>query len=299
MLSPVVSVVGVRDLGHSLEGPFHLRPALPSPAASGARRVAIGGLLAGYLIALVAGEAAVVFVNPVLVFAIHGSIVAAILLAIAFGVTRSVADHVDPLAGALLVPPLIRLISLTLPLAQLEPIWRYAVAGVPMLAAALLVARAAGLSRVNIGLQWRASLWQLVVIVGSVGLGTVEFAILRPAPLGPLPWFVAGVAPALILGLSTGLPEELIFRGLVQTALRPILGWFTVVYAAAVFAALHVGYRSLTDLAFVFAVGLIYGVAFERSRSIVGVAIGHGVANVVLFFVAPNLALVLPNLNLP
>jgi hypothetical protein len=56
---------------------------------------------------------------------------------------------------------------------------------------------------------------------------------------------------------------------------------------------LHIGYESATDLAFVFAVGLIYGWIFERSRSIVGVSIGHGLANVVLFFIAPNLVPVL------
>ena len=38
-----------------------------------------------------------------------------------------------------------------------------------------------------------------------------------------------------------------------------------------------------------FGVGLLYGWVFERSRSIIGISIGHGQANVVLFFIAPNL----------
>jgi membrane protease YdiL (CAAX protease family) len=205
----------------------------------------------------------------------------------------------NALAGALLVPPLVRLISLTLPLAQIEPVWRYAAAGVPMGFAAILIARASGLSLADLGLRWRGSLWQISVVLISVGLGFVEFTILRPAPLGSLPWTLAGAGPALLLGLSTSLPEELIFRGLLQTALRPVLARWTVLYAAAVFAVLHIGYRSATDLVFVFCVGLIFGVVFERTRSIIGTTIGHGVANVVLFFVAPNLALLLPTLNFP
>jgi membrane protease YdiL (CAAX protease family) len=207
--------------------------------------------------------------------------------------------QMNALAGALLVPPLVRLISLTLPLAQIEPVWRYAAAGVPMGFAAILVARASGLSLADLGLRWRGSLWQISVVLISVGLGFVEFTILRPAPLGSLPWTLAGAGPALLLGLSTSLPEELIFRGLLQTALRPVLARWTVLYAAAVFAVLHIGYRSATDLVFVFCVGLIFGFVFERTRSIIGTTIGHGVANVVLFFVAPNLALLLPTLNFP
>jgi membrane protease YdiL (CAAX protease family) len=107
--------------------------------------------------------------------------------------------------------------------------------------------------------------------------------------MGGFPWTAAGLVPALAVGISTGFPEELIFRGVMQTATRPLLGRWNWVYVSAVFAVLHIGYKSVLDLAFVFGVGLLYGWIFERSRSIVGVAVGHGLANVILFFVAPNL----------
>ncbi len=107
--------------------------------------------------------------------------------------------------------------------------------------------------------------------------------------MGPFPWVAAGVIPAVVVGIATGAPEELIFRGVLQTATRPILGRLNWIYVSLVFAVLHIGYQSALDLAFVFGVGLLYGWVFERSRSIVGVSIGHGLANVILFFVAPNL----------
>ena len=125
-----------------------------------------------------------------------------------------------------------------------------------------------------------------------MGLGFVEYAILQPAPLGPLPWVAGGVLPAVVVGIATGFPEELIFRGVLQTATRPILGRLNWVYASLVFAAFHIGYQSAIDLAFVFGVGLLYGWVFERSRSILGISIAHGQANVVLFFIAPNLPIV-------
>ena len=99
----------------------------------------------------------------------------------------------------------------------------------------------------------------------------VEYAILKPAPMGPLPWVAGGVLPAVVVGLATGFPEELIFRGVLQTATRPILGRLNWIYASLVFAALHIGYQSALDLAFVFGVGLLYGWVFERSRCIVGI----------------------------
>ena len=160
---------------------------------------------------------------------------------------------------------------------------------VPMTVGALLVARASHFSMRDIGLVWRMLWLQVLVIVVSMGLGFVEYAILRPAPLGPLPWLVGGVLPAVAVGLATGFPEELIFRGVLQTATRPIVGRLNWIYVSLVFAALHIGYQSGLDLAFVFGVGLIYGWVVERSRSIIGVAIGHGQANVILFFIAPNL----------
>jgi len=231
-------------------------------------------------------------VNPVLVFPLHGGLVGATAVYIAILERRTAPDlRSGALTGlllALILAPLIRIISLTLPLSQIEAPYRYLFAGAPMILGALLVARYAGLRRHQMGLVWRAWPWQVLAILGSVGLGFAEFAILRPQALGVFPWLPAGLLPALSLALFTGFPEELIFRGIMQTASRPVLGapW-NWVYVSAVFAVLHIGYTSLTDFVFVFTVGLIYGWIFEHTRSIVGVSIGHGIANAVLFFVAP------------
>jgi uncharacterized protein len=249
--------------------------------------------LAAYLALLTIGELAVTFVNPLLVFPLHGGIVGLAAVHVAWLEGRSEREAgrhpLTPFLLAFIVVALIRIISYTLPLTAIEPAYRYLFAGVPMALGALLVARAAGYSMRDVGLAWRMWRLQAIVIAASVGLSFIEFAILRPAPMGPFPWVAAGVIPALVVGIATGAPEELIFRGVLQTATRPILGRLNWIYASLVFAALHIGYQSALDLAFVFGVGLLYGWVFERSRSIVGVSIGHGLANVILFFVAPNL----------
>jgi membrane protease YdiL (CAAX protease family) len=252
--------------------------------------------LVAYLALLAVAELAVTFGNPLLVFPLHGGIVglASVHVAVLEGrPDRAGLRHpMTPFLLAFIVVALIRIISLTLPLGAIEPAYRYLAAGMPMTLGALLVARAAGFSRRDIGLAWRMGRLQVIVIVVSFGLGFLEFVILRPAPLGPLPWLAAGVVPAVVVGISTGFPEELIFRGVLQTATRPILGRMNWIYVSLVFAALHIGYQSSLDLAFVFGVGLIYGWVFERSRSILGISIGHGQANVILFFIAPNLPVI-------
>lgn len=246
-----------------------------------------------YLAVLTAGELAVVFVSPLLVFPFHGGVVvlAAIHLAWVEERDRDEAGSTPalvPLLLAFILAPLIRLISLTLPLSDIEEPYRYLFAGIPMALGALVVARSAGLRWTQIGLQWRGTGWQVLAILVSVELGFLEFIILQPEPVGPLS--PLSILPALSVGLATGIPEELIFRGVMQTAARPLLGsaW-SVLYVSGLFAVLHIGYASLIDVAFVFAVALFYGAIFERTRSIIGVSIGHGVANVILFFVAPNI----------
>ena len=269
---------------------------VPAETAVAAARWAVSWdriALVAYLALLTIAELAVTFGNPLLVFPLHGGIVGLAALDVALLEGRSDPEgsrhRLRPFLLTFIVVALIRLISLTLPLAAIEPAMRYLFAGVPMTLGAVLVARAAGFSAWDIGLAWRMWRLQVKVIVASLGLGIIEFVVLQPAPLGPFPWVAGGVIPAVVVGIATGFPEELIFRGVLQTATQPILGRLNWVYASLVFAVLHIGYQSALDLVFVFGVGLLYGWVFERSRSIVGVSIGHGVVNVVLFFIAPNL----------
>lgn len=267
------------------------RPFVVSSRLS-ARQVLL--VLAPYLVLLAVAEYAVTFVNPMLAFPLHGGMIAVLTVHLTLLDQTSrrhpTGRYMEALLLTLMLSPLIRLISLTLPLPQLPDPYQFMFAGIPMMIGAFMVARYVGFRPAWIGLAWRGTSWQLMAIAGSVAIGVIEFAILRPDPMGALPWTAAGALPALSVAFGTGFPEELIFRGMMQTAARPLIGSTgAVVYASVAFAALHIGYQSGIDVAFVFSVSLWYGWIFERSRSIIGVSIGHGLANVVLFFVGPNL----------
>ncbi len=250
-------------------------------------------ILAPYLVWLAVAEFAVTYVNPLLVFPLHGGMLGVAAVHVAFLERRAATDprarYLAAMVMALMLTPLIRIISLTLPLSQIDAPYRYLFAGIPMLIGAVAVARYVGLRPSWMGLIWRDTRWQIIAVAVSICLGFIEWEILQPNALGALPWTAAGWLPALSVAAATGLPEELIFRGIMQTVARPLIGRLNVLYVSLVFAVLHIGYQNAIDFGFVLGVGLFYGVVFERTRSIIGISIGHGVANAVLFFVVPQL----------
>ena len=187
------------------------------------------------------------------------------------------------------MPLLIRLLSLSMPLVQFQFTYWYLIIGAPLLISAFLVARLTGFSSRQIGLT--LGKWPLQVLVGlsGVALGWVEYRILKPAPLVES-WSLGQVLlPALILLLFTGFLEEYIFRGLMQRAAEAVMSRFGLIYVSLLFAVLHIGYRSLADFAFVFCVGLGFSLVTQRTRSIWGVTLAHGLTNVTLFLIYPFL----------
>jgi hypothetical protein len=132
---------------------------------------------------------------------------------------------------------------------------------------------------------------QLLVGALGVGLGIAEYLILKPdALVDELTWQQAWW-PALILLVATGFGEELVFRGVMQSASAEALGKAVIPYVAIVFAALHVGYKSAPDVAFVFLVALFFGWVVAKTGSLLGVTLSHGIANVVLYVIVPFTAI--------
>jgi hypothetical protein len=273
-------------------------PALPSAQEQEARAVQ-GAVLAALLeaawpglaaLAILGGialaELAVTLVDPRLGLVLHFLMLVLLVVQVALG-------EPGPLRGLFLgltLVPLIRILSLSLPLAHFLPLYWYLLTSVPLFVAAWVAGRALGYSWRALGLTLRGWPLQLAVGLTGLGLGALEYAILQPAPLAPaLTW--AGIwLPALILLICTGLLEEMIFRGLLQRAAGDALGRWGMPYVALLFAVMHLGYRSLLDVAFVFVVGLYFGVVVQRTRSLLGVTLAHGLTNILLFLVMPFVA---------
>ena len=192
---------------------------------------------------------------------------------------------------ALSLAPLIRILSLSMPLENVDLVYWYAIVGVPTMIAALVVARTLDLSWRDIGFRLGSLRVQALVASTGVAFGVAEYYILRPQPLiDEFSWSAFWV-PALILLIGTGFNEELIFRGVMQSASKEALGKRALLYVAVVFAVLHIGYKSVLDVAFVFAVGLLFAYIIARTRSLLGITLSHGLTNISLYLVVPFLGI--------
>ncbi len=219
---------------------------------------------------------------------------AGLLVALIYYASRDLQDPLRRLLLTLAFAPLIRLLSFSLPLASFPQITWYFIVSLPLFVAAWLVYRILGYARADIGLRIGSLPIQLLVGLTGLTFGYVEYRILAPAPLAASPSWQDLVLPALILLISTGFLEELIFRGLMQRAGVQALGRAGLVYVSIVFAVLHMGYQSLLDVVFVFVVALFFAWIVAKTNSLLGVTLAHGLTNIMLFLVMPYLAAGLP-----
>jgi membrane protease YdiL (CAAX protease family) len=76
--------------------------------------------------------------------------------------------------------------------------------------------------------------------------------------------------PLLAMSLVVGFFEAVFFRGFMQNRLEASFGLApAVTIAAAMYGAYHIGYgMGLAEMAFLFGLGLVYGVAFRLVRSV-------------------------------
>jgi membrane protease YdiL (CAAX protease family) len=187
----------------------------------------------------------------------------------------------------LALAPLIRLQSLFLPLAGRPLIEWYLVVGSILFVAVYFTARISGLRARRIGLNLSHFLFQVLFGFVGIGLGFLEYLILRPEPLVDEFNFAVLWLPTLILTIFTGFLEELIFRGLIQEAAIASYGRFGMTFGGVLFAVLHVGHGSFLDVVFVFCVAILFGYVVIRTGSIFGVSIAHSLTNVCLFLIFP------------
>jgi len=255
---------------------------------AGSTRLRPLGLAACALAAVALAEYLTTYSDPTYGVLLHVALLFGFLTAGAYASDT----RVQAFFLALTAAPLIRIVSLGMPLGEVpQPFW-YVLTGTPLFFAVFLTARSLGIGRraLSLTLPWRTIPFQLLVALSGAVLGIVEYQILRPVPMvgvSSLP-VLAGAAGILIV--FTGFMEELVFRGLVQGVAGRWLGAKTgVLVASALFAILHTGWRSPVDMLFVFGVALYFGTVVRLTGSLFGVSLAHGAINIVLFIALPLL----------
>jgi len=187
---------------------------------------------------------------------------------------------------ALALVPLIRILTLSMPLAEFSQIYWYLIISVPLLAGIFAVIVTLDLHPREVGLTAGALPTQGLVALAGIAFGLVEYLILKPDPLiAALRWQDV-IVPALILVVATGFVEELAFRGVMQRSAQ-VLGSWGWICIAVVFSLLQIGHLSALHWLFVLLVALFFGWIVKRTGSILGVSLSHGLINVCLFLIFP------------
>jgi membrane protease YdiL (CAAX protease family) len=217
----------------------------------------------------------------------HGCILVALLLHSTIAENR----YFSNLYASLSIIPLIRILSLCIPLMHFEYILWFLIVGVPLFAAIFtciylqrIDLRCVGLkipSHREVPLTWG-------IILLGIPVGMVEYYVLEPEFM--IGVHASWVVPILILVICTGFLEELLFRGLLQHTFTEAVGMRGILIVSVIFGFLHLG-NSWLDCVLAGEIGFIFALVVRKTGSIYGVSISHGVINVMLFLVMPYLAL--------
>ncbi len=239
-----------------------------------------------YLAAVALAEAVGVWVNP-----LYGVVLACLLITLMlvhYGLTAAPYRRVLP---ALMLAPLLRVLSLTLTVPALPPAFSYALIGLPMLVAAVLAAHHLGLGPGRLGLGLRYPLLQLVIAGTGVPLSLAAFSIMRPAPAVDISHWPSWLALAAAVVIFGGFMEEFVFRGLFQQVAGEVFGGAAaVILSSLLFAVLYLGSLSVGYILFVGLVGIYFGYCVHKTGSIWGVTLAHSVMNLGLIIFLPAAA---------
>ena len=102
--------------------------------------------------------------------------------------------------------------------------------------------------------------------------------ILIPAAAFPSFEFKYLLRDLVYMVLFVSFAEEMLFRGIIQRDLTEAFGWKWGLFgASAMFTVMHLAWRSVPELVFVFIIGMLLGYIYHRTKSLQIPIVIHGV----------------------
>lgn len=254
-------------------------------SAVSSRRVALPLL---YLALIVAAEVLTNFFDLAIGLIAHTVILAGLLVHSSLATKSSNRQLLVTLSLA----PLTRIMSLSMPLTRFPAAYWYLIIYPSLFLAGLMVVRNLGFSARDIGVTVRKLPVQLAVALSGIIFGIAEYLLLRPGPLVVEAAWGQVLLALVALMAGTGFVEEFIFRGVIQRAATTALGSWGMPYVAFLFAVLHLIHYSNNpwDIPFVFLVGLFFGWVVNKTGSLLGVTLSHGITNTIVYLIIPFLS---------
>lgn len=199
-------------------------------------------------------------------------------------------SEVNKIHQALMLLPLLRLISLSMPKfftsALYSFIFIYGPLAIPV--AIIIIHQRNSLEQIGISMKNIGTYIILSVPLGFL-LGLGEYLTIQAGYIIPDLTFGNLFKLTLIMVLLVGLVEEVIFRSILQTRLEQALSMQeALLITSLLFGLMHSGYGTLNEILYTGFVGLILGFAFYKTRSLPFIAVLHGFVNVFLFGILPH-----------
>jgi membrane protease YdiL (CAAX protease family) len=190
---------------------------------------------------------------------------------------------------ALTLPPLLRILSLTIPIPQLPQIYWYAAIGLPMLLAIAWMNRGSKPMWMGSKLDRHGWLIQILIALTGIPFGAAAYWILKPKPIMSGSGWPGILLGAAILTVFGGYTEELVYRGTLQPAIQRAFGPSGLWISSALYACMYIGSLSWGFVILAALTGLFFGFLMNRTNSILGVAAAHSLLNIGLILVWPLL----------
>jgi hypothetical protein len=115
-------------------------------------------------------------------------------------------------------------------------------------------------------------------------LGLIEYFVLRPTPITTQNLVQTLIYLVVVMMVFVGITEELLFRGLLQRSLEDMLPpWQAINIASLIFALMHLGWLNPIEIVFAYAAGVVFGLLYYKTNSLIAPIIAHGSGNIVLY----------------
>lgn len=184
--------------------------------------------------------------------------------------------------------PLMRVISVAMPVGIVDQLYWPFLVGTPVLFAAILLSHTLNLTWNRSGISRRFWLLQAAIATSGLPLGLIAYFIAQPDPLAAgVTWFDF-ILGSIILVIFSALVEEIIFRGMLQQIAVQLFGIPGILWSSVLFAAMYIGSLSGEMVLFMLAVGLLFSLYVYWTDSIWGVVLAHSVFKIGLLLVYPG-----------
>ncbi len=255
---------------------------------SGLARVSPDRILA-YCVAIAAVELQTVWLQPKTGTLYHGFLVMILL-------HHYLLAKDDPNRNKILLLaaiPLLRMLSMAMPVGLIQPLYRYPMVGIPVLVSVGIILKETNVPWSQIGLQWpqirkSEQIWENVLIAMSgLPLGLMGYYFADPIPLLTTFSLGAVIASTLVIIFYVAILEEVVFRGMVLTTLQNTFGQMGILIATVLYTLMFASYQSFEGIILMGFSSLLYSWHVLESRSVLAATISHTLMIVGMLVVWP------------